>query len=218
MTVGAVQGGRVVGMSAKFPIPPLRWAVAPAADPAQARALAAALGVPLPLAALLVQRGAGEVEVAKRFLRPDLDALGDPFTLAGMREAVAVIVGVVQAKGRILVHGDYDVDGQCATALLTRVLRAAGADAVPFVPHRLRDGYDFGAAGVAYAMEIGAALVITCDCGITAVEAVEAVKAAGIKCVVTDHHLPPAVLPPSDAIVDPQLPGDSSDLKTLCGT
>ena len=205
-------------MTARFPIPPLRWSVAPAADPAQARALADHLGVPLPLAALLVQRGAGDPATAKRFLRPDLDSLSDPFTLAGMREAVEVIAEVVRGKGRILVHGDYDVDGQCATALLTRVLRAAGADAMPFVPHRLRDGYDFGRAGVAYAREIGAALVITCDCGITAVEAVEAVKAAGIRCVVTDHHLPPAALPAADAVVDPQRPDDTSDLKTLCGT
>jgi single-stranded-DNA-specific exonuclease len=205
-------------MGKTFPIPPLRWSVASAADPAVARALASALKVPLPLAALLVQRGASDEAVARRFLKPDLESLADPMSLAGMERAVEVIVEVVRAKRRILVHGDYDVDGQCATALLTRVLRAAGADALPFVPHRLKDGYDFGAAGVAYAKEIGAALVITCDCGITAVSAVAAVKAAGIRCVVTDHHLPPAVLPDADAIVDPQRVDDTSDLKTLCGT
>lgn len=205
-------------MTKRFPIPPLRWSVAHTADPAQARALAAALNVPLPLADLLVQRGAGDEALARTFLRPDLEQLSDPMTLAGMAEAVETIVGVVKGGGKILVHGDYDVDGQCATALLTRVLRQAGADAHPFVPHRLKDGYDFSDAGVAYARELGAALVITCDCGITAVSAVSAVKAAGIKCVVTDHHLPPDVLPPADAVVDPQLPNDTSDLKILCGT
>src|SRR6478735_12838549 len=168
------KGVRVEGMTT-FPIPLLRWSVAPAPDPASVAALAAALKVPLPLAALLVQRGAGEESVARAFLKPDVESLADPMTLAGMADAVEVIAEVVRGKGMILVHGDYDVDGQCATALLTRVLRQAGADARPFVPHRLRDGYDFSAAGVAYAREIGAALVITCDCGITAVESVAAV-------------------------------------------
>ena len=218
MTARPADGGIMAGMPRTFPIPPLRWSVAPAADPAAARALAEALSVPPPLAALLVQRGADDPATAKSFLRPDLERLSDPFSLAGMREAVAIIAEVVQGKGRILVHGDYDVDGQCATALLTRVLRAAGADALSFVPHRLRDGYDFGAAGVAYAKEMGAALVITCDCGITAVESVTALKALGIRCVVTDHHLPPDLLPPADAVVDPQRPDDTSDLKILCGT
>ena len=205
-------------MTDRFPIPPLRWVVAPAADPAAARALAEGLQVPVPLAALLIQRGVGDVTVARRFLKPDLEALSDPMTLAGMGRAVEIIGEVVRAGGRILVHGDYDVDGQCATALLTRVLRAAGAEVFPFVPHRLRDGYDFGAAGVAYAREIGAALVITCDCGITAVESLKALKALGIRSVVTDHHLPPDILPDADAIVDPQRRDDTSDLKTLCGT
>ena len=205
------------GMST-FPIPPLRWSVAPAPDPRSVSALAATLKVPPALAALLVQRGAGEEGVARAFLRPDIDALADPMTLAGMADAVEVIAGVVRAKGRILVHGDYDVDGQCATALLTRVLREAGADVHPFVPHRIRDGYDFSMAGVAKAKEVGADLVITCDCGITAVEAVRAAKALGMRVVVTDHHLPPEILPPADAIVDPQRLDDSSDLKVLCGT
>ncbi|HET7042150.1 MAG TPA: hypothetical protein VFI13_09015, partial [Gemmatimonadales bacterium] len=107
MTARAVQGAMVDGMRRTFPIPPLRWSVAPAADPAAARALAEALSVPPPLAALLVQRGAGDPATARSFLRPDLERLSDPFSLAGMREAVEVIAGVVAAKGRILVHGDY---------------------------------------------------------------------------------------------------------------
>ena len=201
-----------------FPIPPLRWSVAPAADPGAVASLSAALKIPLPLAALLVQRGAGDEGHARTFLRPEIESLADPMTLAGMAEAVQVVSDVVQAKGRILVHGDYDVDGQCATALLARVLRAAGADVVPFVPHRIRDGYDFSLAGVAKAKEVGAALVITCDCGITAVESVAAAKALGMKVVVTDHHLPPATLPAADAVVDPQRADDTSDLKQLCGT
>jgi single-stranded-DNA-specific exonuclease len=89
---------------------------------------------------------------------------------------------------------------------------------VPFVPHRLRDGYDFGPAGLAAAQAAGASLVITCDCGITAVETVHLARAAGIGVVITDHHLPGEVLPPAVAIIDPQRPDDFSGLTTLCGT
>ena len=205
-------------MVSVFQAPMLRWVVAARPDGAAVRALADCLHLPEALAALLVQRGQSEPEVARRYLRPSLDQLSDPYALAGMSDAVEAIVGTVRAGGTILVHGDYDVDGQCATALLTRALRAAKADVVPFLPHRLRDGYDFGEAGLEAARVAGAKLIITCDCGITAVEAVERARAAGIGVVITDHHLPGDVLPPAVAIVDPQRPGDTSGATGLCGT
>ncbi len=198
--------------------PFLRWIVAPRPDRAQVLALAERLSLPEALAALLVQRGQDEAETARHYLRPALGALSDPAALAGMAEAVDAITATVRAGGTIMVHGDYDVDGQCATALLTRALRAAGADVVPFVPHRLRDGYDFGPAGLAAAQAAGASLVVTCDCGITAGETVHLARAAGIGVVITDHHLPGEVLPPAVAVIDPQRPDDSSGLTTLCGT
>ena len=204
--------------SGTFPAPPLRWTVCPQPDRADSAALAAELGVPLPLAALLVQRGHGSLEAARRFLRPALADLADPNLLLGLDQAVDVIAATVRAGEGILVHGDYDVDGQCATALLTRALRAAGARVTPFVPHRLRDGYDFGPAGLAAAVAAGASLVVTCDCGITAVETVAAARAAGLRVVITDHHLPGDALPVADAIVDPQQPGDTSGLGMMCGT
>jgi single-stranded-DNA-specific exonuclease len=176
------------------------------------------LGVPQPLAALLVQRGLTEPDAARAFLRPALEQLSDPYALAGLREAVAAIVAAVGRGETILVHGDYDVDGQSATALLTRALRIGGARVEPFVPHRLRDGYDFGAAGLAQAASVGARLILTCDCGITAVDAVTEAEAAGIRVVITDHHLPGPTLPPATAIVDPQRPDDESGLGALCGT
>jgi single-stranded-DNA-specific exonuclease len=196
----------------------LRWVVAARPDRGAVQALAECLHLPEALAALLVQRGQTEPEEARRYLRPSLDQLSDPYALAGMSEAAETIAATVRAGGTILVHGDYDVDGQCATAMLTRALRAAKADVVPFLPHRLRDGYDFGEAGLEAARLAGVSLIITCDCGITAVEAIERARAAGIGVVITDHHLPGDVLPPAAAIVDPQRPGDTSGATYLCGT
>jgi single-stranded-DNA-specific exonuclease len=205
-------------MVSVFPAPVLRWVVAPRPDAAEVARLAAQLGIPSALAALLVQRGQGNEAAARGFLRPSVTELSNPHSLAGMAEAVEAIAATVRAGGTILVHGDYDVDGQCATALLTRALRAAGADVVGFVPHRLRDGYDFGPAGLAAAQKLGASLVITCDCGITAVDTVRAARAAGIGVVVTDHHLPGTELPPALAVVDPQRADDTSGTRALCGT
>src|SRR5690242_2390584 len=201
-----------------FPAPILRWVVSPRPDPAEVSRLAAQLGIPTALSALLVQRGQGNEADARGFLRPSVTALSNPGALAGMAEAVEAIACTIRAGGAIMVHGDYDVDGQCATALLTRALRAAGADVVGFVPHRLRDGYDFGPAGLAAARRLGVSLVITCDCGITAVDTARAAQAAGIGVVITDHHLPGPELPPALAVVDPQRPDDRSDARSLCGT
>jgi len=201
-----------------FQAPILRWVVAPRPERSAVLALAERLHLPEPLAALLIQRGQTDPETARHYLRPSLDALSDPHALLGMKEAVEAIAGTVRASGTILVHGDYDVDGQCATALLTRALRAGGADVVPFLPHRLRDGYDFGPAGLQAARAAGASLIVTCDCGITAIETVRAARAEGIGVVVTDHHLPGPELPPALAVVDPQQPGDTSGATTLCGT
>ena len=196
---------------------PARWTLVAPADPATTGALAATLHIPEPLAALLVQRGFTAPEVARAFLRPDLERLSDPADWAGMGVAVDLIVGAVRRGAPILVHGDYDVDGQCGAAMLTRILRAAGATVHAFVPHRLRDGYDFGPAGLAAAQAVHAGLIITCDCGITAVEAVAAARAAGIEVIVTDHHLPGDELPPASAVLDPRRADCPSVDKDLCG-
>lgn len=205
-------------MATLAPVLPTRLVVAPAPPATEVDALASALGVPRALAALLVQRGFGDAAAARAFLRPPLDGLSDPLALAGMADAVATIARAVQAGQTILVHGDYDVDGQSATALLTRALRAGGANVVPFVPHRIRDGYDFGPAGLAAAEAAGASLILTCDCGITAVETVRRARELGFDVVVTDHHLPTDTLPPANAVVDPQRSDDTSGLSQLCGT
>jgi single-stranded-DNA-specific exonuclease len=197
---------------------PARWAVADRPDASLTAALAAELHLPQPLAAILVQRGLTAPEVAKAFLRPDLERLTDPLDWADMRVAVDLVARTVRAGRPILVHGDYDVDGQCAAALLTRVLQSVGGNVHAFVPHRLRDGYDFGPAGLAEAQRVGAGLAITCDCGITAVEAVGVARRAGIEVIVTDHHLPRDELPPASAVLDPRRPDCPSEDKDLCGT
>lgn len=199
-------------------LPPLRWVVEPAPDPGRVAALAQETSLPPVLASLLIQRGLDHADAARRFLRPTLDDLDDPLLLAGMAEAADIVADAVRSGTTILVHGDYDVDGQCATALLTRALRVAGAKVVPFVPHRLRDGYDFGPAGLAAAETAGARLILTCDCGINAEATVRAAAERGIDVVITDHHLPGTALPPARAVVDPQRADDTSGLNMLCGT
>jgi single-stranded-DNA-specific exonuclease len=196
---------------------PARWTVAARPDPGATTALAGRLNIPEPLAAILVQRGLGAPDLAKAFLRPDLERLSDPLAWADMERAVELVARAVRAGTPILVHGDYDVDGQCAAALLTRVLRSVGGRVHAFVPHRLRDGYDFGPAGLAMAQRVSAGLIITCDCGISAVEAVRAARAAGIDVIVTDHHLPGDQLPPASAVLDPRRRDCASEDKDLCG-
>src|SRR3989442_1709331 len=198
-------------------IPP-RWIVTANADTDATRVLAAELRIPEALAAILVQRGLVSPDSAKAFLRPDLERLTDPYRWADMALAVELVARAVREKQPILVHGDYDVDGQCASAMLTRILRSAGGTVHPFVPHRIRDGYDFGPAGLGEAQPVGARLIITCDCGIPAVAAVAAARAAGIDVIVTDHHLPGDELPPANAVLDPRRADCASEDKNLCGT
>ncbi len=192
------------------------WEIVPPADLAEVRSLAAVLKLPPTLAALLIQRGFTSPQEAKVFLRPSLGTLSDPYLLKDMHQAVELIADTVRSGRNIFVHGDYDVDGQCAAALLTRILRLAGATVIPFVPHRLRDGYDFGPAGLRAALESGASLVITCDCGVTAHETVARAREAGLAVIVTDHHLP-GELPPADAVVNPRREDCASPSKELCG-
>ena len=193
-----------------------RWKFSQRPDPVASQTLVGSLSIPATLADLLVQRGFDSVEDAKTFLRPTLESLSDPYQFKDLPKAASLVAEAVRSGKTIVVHGDYDVDGQAATALLTRVLQAAGADVKPFVPHRVRDGYDLSLAGVSFAQQNGASLIVTCDCGTTAHDAVVEAKARGIAVVVTDHHVP-GELPPADAIVNPNRPDCPSVSKQLCG-
>lgn len=175
----------------------------PAAPDAVGR-LSRELRLPEPLCRLLVARGHGDSAAAKAFLRPSLSALHDPSALAGVDAAVRRLGEAIDRRETILVHGDYDVDGICAAALFTRVLRRLGARVVPFVPHRVRDGYDLGPTGLRRAAEADARLILTADCGIVAHDAVAAAAGMGIDVVITDHHVPGASLPAAVAVVNPK--------------
>ncbi|HEX6747904.1 MAG TPA: single-stranded-DNA-specific exonuclease RecJ [Longimicrobium sp.] len=180
-----------------------RWVFPTPPDEARVERLSRELRLPPALCRLLVQRGFGEPELVRDFLRPHAGHIHPPQALAGMGEAVERIVRAIRGGETILVHGDYDVDGICATALFVRALGMMGAHALPFVPHRLQDGYDLSDAGIREAQRIGARLILTGDCGIVAHEAVERACALGIDVVVTDHHTPGPTLPPCVAVVNP---------------
>jgi single-stranded-DNA-specific exonuclease len=194
-----------------------RWV--PRGEPAAevAAALENALKLPATVCNLLALRGFDEAEGAKRYLKPRLEELHDPFELAGMRDAVARIAEAIRKGERILAHGDYDVDGICSATLYTRVLRRLGADIVPFVPHRIADGYDLSEAGVRAAAKAGATLILTGDCGIVAHDAIEAAASAGIDVIVTDHHTPGDSLPRAIAVVNPNRSDCTYEFKHLAG-
>jgi single-stranded-DNA-specific exonuclease len=180
-----------------------RWLDRGPADEASVATLHADLNLPVPLCRLLALRGRAEPGAARAFLKPRLDQLLDPFELPDMDAAVRRLEHALRSGELILVHGDYDVDGICSTALFTRFLQSLGGRVVPFTPNRLRDGYDLGPAGVAAAKAAGATLILTGDCGTVAYGAIEAARAAGIDVIVTDHHTPGTDLPAAVALVNP---------------
>jgi single-stranded-DNA-specific exonuclease len=197
------------------PVPPApRLELAPY-DLTAALALERELGVSHVLAQVLVRRGLSDVSAARAFLHPT--EAHDPSAFAGIERAVGVIERHVRAGSRIVVHGDYDVDGVCATATMVRALRALGADVGWYLPDRLTDGYGLALGTVRRLAAGGTALLVTVDCAITAVDEVAAARAAGVDVVVCDHHAPRADgrLPDCD-IVHPAVCG--YPCVDLCGT
>lgn len=187
----------------QLPATPRRWREPEPVSPEQIELLVRALGLPGPLCELLVRRGYPDTAPARRFLRPSLDQLHPPDKLPDMDAAVERIERAIEKGEGIFVHGDYDVDGMSATAVLVQGLRLLGAEVSGFVPHRTRDGYDLGPNGVARARRAGARLIITADCGISAMEGVAAAGALGIDVIVTDHHRPGPTLPRAVAVINP---------------
>jgi len=199
-----------------FPPAP-RWVLSPQPDEAEVTALEVALSLPRPLCALLVSRGLSDPDEAKAFLRPILSVLHSPTQLPDLSRAVERILLAIERGETILVHGDYDVDGMAGAALLTRWLERLGGYVVPFVPHRLRDGYDLGEGGIAAARDAKASLLVTVDCGILAHAAVERANELGLDVIVTDHHAVGETLPPAHAVINPSRVDSPYPNSDLCG-
>ena len=166
---------------------------------------------------LLINRGMTDIDKIRSFLDTNPSELYNPFLMKGMSEAVSRIRKALDKKEKILIHGDYDVDGVTATALLFFTLREFGAEPVYFIPDRLTEGYGLGANGVEEAVRIKAGLVITVDCGISSHEEVDALNKQGIDVIITDHHEPPRVLPDARATINPHQKGCAYPDKNLSG-
>lgn len=195
--------------------PKARWLLAPEPDAAVVARLQQELHLPLAICRLIAVRGFDVPDQAKEFLRPRLDRLDDPSCLMDMDRAVGRLVRALRENETILVHGDYDVDGICSTTLMVRTLRTLGGNPIPFIPNRLTDGYDLTDAGVRAARAMGATVVITCDCGTSALGPIADLQQGGIDVIVTDHHLPSGPLPPAFAVLNPNRPDCPSREKGL---
>ncbi len=168
-------------------------------------------------AQVLVNRGLKDIDSIKRFINPSLSDLHDPFGLPDMDSAVARIIRAGRKNETVLVHGDYDADGVTSTALILEILDKAGIDADFHIPDRLREGYGLSDAGIRKAIEIGASLIITVDCGVSSSEQVRNAGEMGIDVIVTDHHEPPERLPAALAVIDPHREDSEYPFKYLAG-
>lgn len=179
--------------------------------------VAAEAGVSPMVARLLVNRGITTGDAARDFLNPSLSTLHDPFLLPDMEPAVERLARAVHEREKIFVHGDYDVDGITAAALLVRTLRALGATVGYRLPDRTREGYDIKTTAVERAAAAGARVIVTCDCGINAVEPAARARELGVDVIITDHHQPGAELPPALAVINPKRPDGAYPFRDLAG-
>lgn len=183
----------------------------------EAEALSRELGLPLPLARVLGNRGITDVESGRRFLHGSAADMRDPFLLAGMRTAVERVRKAIAAHDKILIFGDYDVDGVLSVVMLLKALGDLGADADYFIPARLKDGYGLKASHIDVVRERKAGLVLSVDCGIKANEFVDRAAEIGVDVIITDHHLPGPELPRALAVLNPVVAESGYPEKSLAG-
>ena len=196
-----------------------KWNYQPPTEQETQRAeeLSQEIGISPVLCQLLIGRGVTTAEEAKRFFRPSLTELHDPFLMDGMDAAVARINKALGRKERILVYGDYDVDGTTAVALVYRFLQQFTTNIDYYIPNRYNDGYGVSIKGIDYAKETGVKLVIVLDCGVKAVSEIAYAKEQGIDFIVCDHHVQDEMLPPAVAILNPKLIGSTYPYPHLSG-
>ena len=181
------------------------------------RKLAETLSISPAICTLLVQRGVKTEEQAKKFFRPQLSDLYDPFLLKDMDKAVARLNKAMGAKEKILVYGDYDVDGTTAVALVYKFLNNFYSNIDYYIPDRYDEGYGISKKGIDYAADNGFTLVIALDCGIKAVEKVAYAKGRGVDFIICDHHVPDDELPQAVAVLDAKRDDDTYPYSHLSG-
>ena len=196
-----------------------KWNYTPPADTQvnAAKDLGEKLGISPILASLLIRRGITTESAAKRFFRPQLADLINPFLMKDMDAAVDRLNDAMGHKERILVYGDYDVDGCTAVALVYKFLRQFYSNIDYYIPDRYDEGYGVSKKGIDFAKETGVKLIIILDCGIKAIEEITYAKEQGIDFIICDHHVPDEVMPPAVAILNPKRPDDTYPFKDLCG-
>ena len=194
-----------------------RWALKPQGENSLVLSLAKQLNISSTLANLLVQRGITSFEEAKTFFRPKMTDLHDPFLMKDMEKAIDRIEKALASNEKILVYGDYDVDGTTAVALVYSFFKTFYNDLDYYLPDRHKEGYGISFAGIDYAKENGFSLIIALDCGIKANDKVNYAKERGIDFVICDHHRPGEFLPDASAVLDPKREDDEYPFKELSG-
>ena len=195
----------------------MRWTIKPKPSEEKIKHLAQALNVEDFVAQLLVQRGIETFEDAKNFFRPSLDHLHDPYLMKDMEKAVKRIEKAIENKERILVFGDYDVDGTTAVSLVSSYLKSYHPDVATYIPDRYKEGYGVSFMGIDFADDNGFSLIIALDCGIKSIDHVAYAKARNIDFIICDHHRPGNSLPEAVAILDPKRDDCSYPYDELCG-
>jgi len=217
---GKQNSAYIHGLSASFTKGAMqikRWKVKAAPDEKSVLALADSLNISHALAGLLVQRGITNFFEAKTYFRPSLDSLFDPFLMNGMHEATQRLIRALTDNEKICVYGDYDVDGTCSAALMYLFLKELGAQVETYIPNRLTEGYGISIQSVDILKARGIQLIITVDCGITAVDEIDHANSLGIETIICDHHQPKEKIPAAYAVLDPIKPGDTYPFKHLSG-
>jgi single-stranded-DNA-specific exonuclease len=195
----------------------MRWTLLENKTLSQVKDLQHSIGVDEHIAQLLVKRGVTTFEDAKRFFRPALDQLHDPFLMKGMAEACLCILQKREERKPIMVYGDYDVDGTTSVALMSTYLKSLDLEVLSYIPDRYEEGYGVSYKGIDCAKANGIDLIIALDCGIKAVDKVSYAKSLGIDFIICDHHRPGDVVPEAMAVLDPKQQDCTYPYDELCG-
>ncbi|SMO71165.1 single-stranded-DNA-specific exonuclease RecJ [Gracilimonas mengyeensis] len=194
-----------------------RWVYAQPEEDESVSSLGEKLGIPGKIARLLAIRGIQTYDDAKYFFRPKIELLHDPFLMKDMEAGAERLALAIRKSERVLVYGDYDVDGTTATSCLYTFLKEFGVDADYYIPHRFKEGYGINPEGISYAEEINASLIVSVDCGITAIEEAKSAKEKGIDLIVCDHHTVGSEIPEAVAVLDPKRPDCNYPFDGLSG-